>query len=456
MNPLLQRYLKKMNFQQESPPVSPDSWNSFLSIISEAFDEAETDRRMMEHSLDKSSAEMMALYEDLKTESEKLRQSQKMEAIGSLAGGVAHDFNNLLAVIVCYSELILSKLNPSDPLVKQINAILHAANRGSDLTRQLLAFTRQQVIQPIALNPAHVLSNMAGLLSRLIGEDIQLTTELVPDGYSILIDPGQFEQVIMNLVLNARDAITGEGKIHIKLSNTVLNAEDTASHFGSKPCPEGPGVFIEIIDTGKGISPEIQARMFEPFFTTKKQGRGTGLGLSTVLGIVEQNHGGIFVDTTPSAGTTFKLFFPKTDPAPAQETNTTQNKESLQSAATILLVEDEAVLMEIVNEILTCQGYEVLQASSGAEAIDLAQTHLPKIDLLLSDVVMPGMSGGILAQNLLKKRPALKVLFMSGYTDDAVLKHGVESSEVAFIQKPFAPQDLLNRVQEVLGLVDSN
>lgn len=456
MNPLLQRYLKKMNLQQESPPVSPDSWNSFLSIMSQAFDEAETDRRMMEHSLDKSSAEMMALYENLKIESEKLRQSQKMEAIGSLAGGVAHDFNNLLAVIVCYSDLILSKLNPSDPLVKQVNAILHAANRGSDLTRQLLAFTRQQVIQPIVLNPAHALDKMAGLLSRLIGEDIQLTTELDPDGYSILIDPGQFEQVIMNLVVNARDAIATEGKIYIKLSNTVLNAENTTKHLGSKPCPEGPGVFIEITDTGKGILPEIQTRMFEPFFTTKEHGKGTGLGLSTVLGIVEQNYGGICVDSTPGAGTTFKLFFPKTDQALAQEANTIQSKKPLHSTTTILLVEDEAVLMEIVNEILTCQGYEVLQASSGAEAIDLTQAHLHRIDLLLTDVVMPGMSGGILAQNLLKKKPALKVLFMSGYTDDAVLKHGIESSEVAFIQKPFAPQDLLNRVQEILGLVDSN
>jgi signal transduction histidine kinase/ActR/RegA family two-component response regulator len=440
MNLLLQRYLRKMQLEPENLPINLDSWNAFLSKISEAFDEAEADRRMMEHSLEKSSAEMMELYENLKVESEKLRQSQKMEAIGSLAGGIAHDFNNLLAVIVCYAELILSKLNPNDPLMKQISSILHAANRGSDLTKQLLAFTRQQVLQPVVLSPARALSKMQGLFSRLIGETIEFTTELDSNSYSILVDPGQFEQVIMNLVVNARDAVSLAGRIHIKLSN----------------CPDGSGVFIEVSDTGKGIPLEIQSRIFEPFFTTKETGKGTGLGLSTVLGIVEQSHGDISLKSTPGHGTTFKLFFPKTDQVSLEleEVMTTQDQKPPQTTTTILLVEDEAVLMDIVSEILTDWGYQVLRANSGLEALDLAQTHLPNIDLLLTDVVMPGMSGGALAQNLLTQRPNLKVVFMSGYTDDSVLKHGIASSEVTFIQKPFSPQALLSRVQETLGLVD--
>ncbi|MES2504111.1 MAG: ATP-binding protein [Myxococcota bacterium] len=455
MNSVLKRYLKKSGLDEQAPPPTPESWQSFLGSISQILDQSDTDRRLMEHSLEKSSGEMMALYQDLKKNSEvlllkegQLRQSQKMEAIGSLAGGVAHDFNNLLAVIVCYADLSCDVLNPDDPLHKNIQAILHAAKRGSDLTRQLLTFSRQQVLQPKVIEISQVIEGMKGLLTRLIGETIELTFDVPADLYAIKADPGQLEQVIMNLVVNARDAMELRGKIHIEVFNGILDEHSALKHLGANKCSPSTGIFIEVTDTGSGMTEDVKARIFEPFFSTKEKGKGTGLGLATVLGIIEQSHGGIFVDSVPGKGSTFRVFLPKTDEAVTAEAESGK-LDDLRGKETILVVEDEADLLDIVSKTLRSHGYNILPASSAKLAMELTLDR--PVDLLLTDVVMPEIGGAELADTMHKQWHNLKVLFMSGYTDDAVLKHGVQSSEVAFLQKPFSARGLLQKVRETLN-----
>jgi PAS domain S-box-containing protein len=385
----------------------------------------------------------------LRTE-EQFRQAQKMEAVGRLAGGVAHDFNNLLSVILGYTILALQDLTPGAVLYDDIQEIKTAAERAAALTRQLLAFSRQQILQPRVVDLAQIIMGMKAMLSRLIGEDIELSTSTTPELGRVLADPGQIEQVVMNLAVNARDAMPDGGKLTIELSNVQLAPTQASSPLGAVP---GDYVMLAVSDTGMGMDLKTRARIFDPFFTTKEPGKGTGLGLSTVLGIVQQSGGNVSVYSELGAGTTFKVYLPRTDralvAAPGSEPAIT-----LGGTETILLVEDEEQVRVVASAILRRSGYQVLEASNGEEALLLLKDSSVKIELLLTDVVMPRMSGRKLAEQVARLRPALKLLFASGYTDDAVVRHGVLDAGVAFLQKPFTPHALLSKVRQVLDAPD--
>jgi two-component system cell cycle sensor histidine kinase/response regulator CckA len=388
--------------------------------------------------------------EALRRSEEQLRQSQKLEALGSLAGGVAHDFNNLLSIVLSYSEMLASDLKEGDPMRADLAEIRGAGLRAVDLTRQLLAFSRQQVLQPKIVNLNDIVSDMERMLKRLLGEDVVLSSNGATALPEILVDPGQMEQIIMNLAVNARDAMPCGGKLTIEASEVFLDDAHAAEHVGVKP---GPHVMLVVSDTGIGVNKETQARMFEPFFTTKVVGKGTGLGLATVFGIVRQSGGTIWVDSEPGQGTTFRVYFPTADRALlARAPMPVPVPRTLRGSETILLVEDEQSVRALTQTILRKYGYNVLEAQSGGDALLLCEQHDATIDLLLTDVVMPRMSGRQLAERLLAVRPAMKVLYMSGYTDDAVMRHGIFESTVAFVQKPITPEALARKVRESLGV----
>jgi PAS domain S-box-containing protein len=379
---------------------------------------------------------------------EQLRQSQKMEAIGKLAGGVAHDFNNLLTVIHGYSELLLNSLDQGSQFRQDVQEIMHASERASSLTRQLLAFSRKQVLQPKVLDlNAHV-SNMDKMLRRMIGEDIELVTRLTKDLGRIKADPGQIEQAILNLAVNAKDAMLNGGKLTIETANVRLDETYARSRIGVTP---GDYVMLSMSDTGVGMAPETQERIFEPFFTTKERGKGTGLGLSTVYGIVQQSGGNIWVYSEPGLGTTFKIYLPRIEEGSESLRPAAVPTKPLQGSETILLVEDEAMVRKLAYTVLQRNGYKVLEASNGEEALDFVQGRNGNpIHLVVTDVVMPGMSGRQLADRLVSLRPEIKTLYMSGYTDDAIVHHGVLDPGIAYIQKPFTPEALASKVREIL------
>jgi len=379
---------------------------------------------------------------------DQLRQSQKMEAIGRLAGGIAHDFNNLLTVIKGYSELMLEELELADPLHSEVEEIKKAADRAASLTRQLLAFSRQQVLAPRVLDLNAVIHNMDRLLHRLLGEDIELTTHLEPSLGHTKADPGQIEQVVMNLAVNARDAMPNGGKLTIETMNVELDENYVREHVTVRP---GSYVMIAISDTGIGMTEEIRGRIFEPFFTTKEPGKGTGLGLSTVYGIVKQSDGYVWVYSEAGIGTTFKVYLPRVD-APADVTpHETNGLPNHRGTETILLVEDEDGVRALVRQILLKQGYTVIESRHGGEALLLCERHHGTIDLLLTDVVLQQMSGRELAERLIRLRPEMRVLYISGYTDDAIVQHGVLNAGTAFLQKPFTTDALNRKVRQVLN-----
>lgn len=383
----------------------------------------------------------------LRESEEYLRQSQKMEAIGKLAGGIAHDFNNILTVISGYSELLLDRLAAGDSSRKDVEEIKKAGERAATLTRQLLAFSRKQVLAPEILVLNDVVTNMDKMLRRLIGEDIDFVINPDPELGRVKADPGQIEQVIMNLAVNARDAMPNGGKLTIVTANVDLDEAYASRHIVVQP---GPYILLAVSDTGLGMNKKIQSQMFDPFFTTKETGKGTGLGLSTVYGIVKQSGGNIWVYSEPGYGTTFKIYLPRTnEPIKRKETARVSAKATLDSE-TILLVEDEKGVRELSGEILQSKGYTVLEAADPQESLKLLKKHNGSIDLLLTDVVMPGMSGRSLALNLSALSPKTKVLYMSGYTDDAIIHHGVLEKGTHFLQKPFTPEALANKVREVL------
>lgn len=377
---------------------------------------------------------------------EQLRQSQKMEAIGQLAGGVAHDFNNLLTVIGGYSSILLNKLDQDSPFRTSVEEIKKASDRASGLTRQLLAFSRKQILQPKILDLNVVVSDLDKMVRRLIGEDIDLLAITDPNLGKVKADPGQIEQVLLNLIVNARDAMPGGGKLTIETANAALSADYALSHAAVG----GPYVMLAVSDTGCGMDAELQKHVFEPFFTTKVTSKGTGLGLATVYGIVKQSDGHIWLYSEPGKGTSFKIYLPCVDEIVADQANAAGMPLVPKGTETLLLVEDEDQVRQIVQAILEQQGYDVLPAANGEEALKLAELHGSKIDLLLTDVVMPQMSGRELAQELTTILPQLKVLYMSGYTDDAIVRHGLLDASLSFIQKPFDAATAARKVREVL------
>ena len=374
---------------------------------------------------------------------EQLRQAQKMEAVGRLAGGVAHDFNNLLTAIMGYSDFLLMKMEQNDPSRQHVEEIKKAGERAASLTRQLLAFSRKQVLQPKVLDLNSVVADINKMLGRLIGEDIELKTSTDLRLGRVKADPGQIEQVIMNLVVNARDAMPGGGRLVIETANVDFDEADTQ-------LPAGSYVMLAVSDTGYGMDKEIQSRIFEPFFTTKEQGKGTGLGLSTVYGIVSQSGGEIRVESQPGCGTSVKVFLPRVDEPVEVAGDISTLDQQMPAAETILLVEDEDTVRRLVREVLTMNGYRVLEAADGKDALQKCSLHGGPIHLMVTDVVMPQMGGRELAERMAEIRPATKVLYVSGHTEDAIVHHGVSDQEMNFLQKPFAPAALISKVREVL------
>ena len=382
----------------------------------------------------------------LRNTEDQLRQAQKMEAVGRLAAGIAHDFNNLLSVILGYDQLIQADLKPNDPAHEGVEEIHKAALRAADLTRQLLMFSRQQVVAPKVLDLDDVLAKMDKMLTRIVGEDVVLVSAPGSGAARVFADPSNVEQVIMNLVVNARDAMPTGGTLTIETANVDLDENYARQHLGAT---RGHYVMLAVTDTGVGMDRETQARIFEPFFTTKPVGQGTGLGLSTVFGIAQQAGGSVWVYSEPGRGTTFKVYFPRVE-AKSEVMRPTSATYALRGSETILLVEDQEQVRTVARHILERCGYRVLVAHGAGDALILCEKEQGAIDLLLTDVVMPQMSGVELTKRIEARLPGLKVLFMSGYTDDSIVRHGVLTSEVPFLQKPFTAESLARKVREVL------
>jgi len=377
---------------------------------------------------------------------DRFRQAQKMEAVGRLAGGVAHDFNNVLTTIFGYTDLLEGELPPG-PAHNDLDEIRAATTRAASLTRQLLAFSRRQVLQPAVLNLNHVVENLQKMLSRLIGEDVELRTLLAPDLGNASADPGQIEQVIVNLAVNARDAMPTGGRLTIETANAELSDRYAEAH---QPVIPGPYVMLAVSDTGIGIAPEIRGHIFEPFFTTKEQGKGTGLGLSTVYGIVKQSGGYIWVYSESTHGATFKIYLPRVDAPVDPGPRVGEPETRLTGTETILLAEDDDLLRPLVRGILEKMGYRVLEAPNAGAALAVARATTDPIHLLVTDVVMPGESGRQLARRLAEIRPDAKVLYISGYTDEAIVHHGMLEPGLQYLQKPFTPVVLARKVRGVL------
>jgi two-component system, cell cycle sensor histidine kinase and response regulator CckA len=378
---------------------------------------------------------------------EQFRQAQKMEAVGRLAGGVAHDFNNLLMVISGYAEVILSKLELEHPLSEKARAIQQAADRATTLTRQLLAFSRKQLLELKVVDVNAIVSDMERLLRPLIGENVQLVAKLAPDAGYTRADAGQLEQVLMNLVVNAKDAMPGGGTLTIQTENVLI---DDSSRRGQTFIHPGSYVMLSVSDTGMGMDKETQSRIFEPFFTTKEKGKGTGLGLSTVYGIVKQSGGYVMVQSELDRGSTFHIYLPQVD-GTAEKHTAPSSRAAAGGTETILLVEDEESVRQLVRDTLESKGYKIIEAGNGDSGIGAAARHNGKIDLVITDVVMPGMGGRELVEQILKTRPETKVLYLSGYAEDAVLSEGSLDHGTTFLQKPFTLQNLSRKVREVLG-----
>ncbi len=379
---------------------------------------------------------------------DQFRQAQKMEAIGQLAGGIAHDFNNLLMIISGYSQLLLMEdLAGQEKARQRAQGIVDAAERASSLTRQLLAFSRKQVLEPKVLDLNAVFSDVEKMLRRLIGEDIELVAIAREGLWRVRVDPGQMEQVILNLAVNARDAMPRGGMLTLETANVDLDESYAATHPEVTP---GPHAMLSVSDNGEGMDPETLSRIFEPFFTTKELGKGTGLGLATVHGIVKQSGGHIWVYSEPGQGTTFKLYLPQVKEEVDEAETAERTAEVARGTETILLVEDDAGVRALLREVLAGGGYTVLEAENGEEALKVAGKHAGEIALMITDVVMPRMSGPELAGRMEAVRPRIKIVYMSGYTENAIGHHGVLEKGLAFLQKPCSPRALLRKVRELL------
>jgi CheY-like chemotaxis protein len=378
---------------------------------------------------------------------ERLQQAQKMEAVGRLAGGIAHDFNNILTVITGFCDLALETPAGSDSLHMNLLEINRAAKRAVTLTAQLLAFSRKQILQPRILSPNELVENMTNMLHRLLGEDVDLRTLLGGDVWKVKVDQGKMEQVIMNLAINARDAMPEGGSLLLETHNALLDESYVREHPEVKP---GEYVLISVSDTGHGIEAGMLERIFEPFFTTKEQGKGTGLGLSMVYGIVKQSDGHIACYSTVGQGTTFKVYLPRTEVDEESPTAVEFQKSEVSAHETILVVEDDDAVRHFTETILKKSGYNVWSARSGVDAVDYSSKSTEPIDVLITDVVMPGMNGREVARRVLVHHPQIRVLFTSGYTTNAIVHHGLLEEGLEFLQKPFSKKELLIRVRALL------
>jgi len=395
----------------------------------------------------RAEAERLRLETALGEAEEQLRHAQKMEAIGRLAGGIAHDFNNLLSVILSYSEILAASAAEGSAAAADLGEVRRAAQRAADLTRQLLAFSRQQVLAPDVVDLNGVVGQMDRMLRRVIGEDIDLRVIAAEPLGPVKVDPGQIEQVIMNLAVNARDAMPAGGILTIETANVFLDEGYAREHIGLEP---GPHIMLAVTDTGVGMDREVQARIFDPFFTTKERGKGTGLGLSTVFGIVRQSGGHIWVYSEPGKGTTFKVYFRRHDTVVEARPRLVGAPSSARGTETLLLVEDEEQLRTLGSAILTRQGYEVIAAESPAAALEACARHGGTIHLLVTDVVLPGMNGRELAARAARLHPEMKILYVSGYTNNTIVHHGVLDEGISFLPKPITPDALVRKVREVL------
>jgi len=382
-----------------------------------------------------------------KSVEDQLIQAQKMEAVGRLAGGVAHDFNNLLTAILGYTELLRGQVEHDPEALDYTAEVRRAAERASDLTNQLLAFSRRQPAAPQAVDLNDVVRKIDKMLRRIIGEDIELEVRLAADLRRVMVDPAHMDQVIMNLAVNSRDAMPDGGKLTIETANVQLTGDYAAGHLGAQP---GPHVMLAVSDTGTGMDAATQARVFEPFYTTKEQGKGTGLGLSIVYGIVKQNAGGIMVYSEPAHGTVFKIYIPAVEAPAAVAPAEREDADAEVSGATILLVEDEDQVRKLARSFLERRGYRVVEASSGPEALRTLQDYDGRIDLLLTDMVMPQMNGATLAEKVKAMRPEIRILFMSGYTEGGMENQGLPAGEAQFLQKPFSAGALERKVRDAL------
>ncbi|MFT5197280.1 MAG: two-component system cell cycle sensor histidine kinase/response regulator CckA, partial [Candidatus Promineifilaceae bacterium] len=378
---------------------------------------------------------------------EQLRLAQKMEAVGQLTAGIAHDFNNMLTVINMSTYLIKQDLSSNDPLEEKVQRISDASKQAANLIAQLMAFSRKQILEPQILSLNVIVKQIEQMLQRTIGEHIEFETSFAPNLWLVKVDPTQIEQMVVNLAVNARDAMPDGGRLSIKLTNTVLGDNYIGQQFQLDP---GDYVKLTISDTGIGMSDDIISRIFEPFFTTKEVGRGTGLGLATLYGIVKQNKGDIQVSSKIGVGTTFEIYLPQNESPDLEKPAVLQEKVALKGSETVLLVEDDDGVRELVLDVLQLYGYTVLIAKSGTEALNLFEQHGEHIGILLIDVIMPRMSGKILAQHLSQLRPDVKILYMSGYTDDVIASHGVFEPGVEFLSKPFGPKTLARKIRQVL------
>ena len=392
----------------------------------------------------------------LRKSEDQLRQSQKMEAVGKLAGGVAHDFNNLLSVISGYTELLLFKLDGKNPARRELEEIQRAGDRAAALTGQLLAFSRRQVLQPKFLQLPDVVENIGKMLRRLIGEDIEFVTEASPDPWTVRADPSQVEQILMNLVVNARDAMPRGGKLVISTGTLALESPIVEREL---TIPPGRYATLKVVDDGCGMDEAILSRIFEPFYTTKETGKGTGLGLSTVYGIVKQSDGFIRAQSAPGGGTSITVYLPEAireeEECDAKEESRSSVSGELTGKETILLVEDEEMVRELAVESLQRYGYTILQAPNGDKALALCERHKGKIDLLITDLVMPGMNGIDLARKFRDSHPVVPVLFMSGYAEDALEHLGHLADRQSFLQKPITPTSLSRKVREMFPVTTS-
>jgi nitrogen-specific signal transduction histidine kinase/CheY-like chemotaxis protein len=413
------------------------AWVLFESVVSWAFDDKGVPNKAVIVSRD---------IDERKRLEEQVRQAQKMEAVGRLAGGVAHDFNNLLTAITGYSDLLLRSLDRMDPRRADVEEIKETAARAATLTQQLLAFSRRQITQPTVLDLNHVVSNLEKMLRRLIGEDIQFRTVLTPHIHRVRADLGQVEQIVINLGVNSRDAMPEGGKLVIETANREIRAGEEATG----DIPPGHYAVLSVTDTGCGMDPKTLNHLFEPFFTTKEKGHGTGLGLSTVYGIVQQSGGHIRVKSALGEGTTFWIYLPRVEDVVAPADKSSETDEFFKGNETVLLAEDDRTVRTLAVRILRQSGYRVLEASSGEEALRLLEESTTGIDLLVTDVVMNGISGPELAKRVNQKLPGVKILYLSGYMESDMRNDILKGVASSFLGKPFRPRDLVQRVRETL------